>query len=242
VTQNQEKPLSPQRYARIAGAFYLVIFIAGLFGEMFVRAKIVVSGDAAATAHNLLASTTLWRMGIAGDVIMHLCDIPVMLCLYVLLRVVNRRLALLSVLFNLVQTAVLVGIKLFLLLPLFILGGAAYMNAFTPDQQIALAYLSIKLHGYGFGLGLFFFAGTCLTEGYLIWRSGFLPRVLGVGMGIAGACYLINSFALILAPALQDRLFPAIMLPVMLAELSLALWLLIRGVNAAKWRKTERRQ
>ncbi|MEO6390991.1 MAG: DUF4386 domain-containing protein [Pyrinomonadaceae bacterium] len=234
-TNTQE--ISPQRYARIAGAFYLIIIVAGFLAEVFIRGKLIVSGDATATANNILASETLWRLGVAGDLLMHLSDIPVMLCLFVLIRPVNRRLALLSVLFNLIQTAVLVANKLFLILPLFLLGGAAYLSVFTTGQLNTLAYVSIKLHGYGFGLGLIFFGGTCLVEGYLIRRSGFLPRALGYGMQLAGVCYLVNSFALILSPGLQSKLFPAILLPAFLAELSLCLWLLIRGVDVPKWRE-----
>jgi hypothetical protein len=103
----------------------------------------------------------------------------------------------------------------------------------------ALSYLPIKLHAYGFGVGLIFFGFVCLLEGYLIYRSAYLPRFLGVLMQIAGVCYLVNSFALILAPSLADTLFPFILLPPFIAELSLALWLLLKGVNMAEWEKRQ---
>jgi hypothetical protein len=228
---------SPQLYARIGGLLYLVIIVAGGWGEFF-RGTLIVSGDAAATANNIMASQSLWRTSIAGDLLMHLCDVVVMFVIYVLLRPVHRNLALLGLLFNLVQTAVLVANKMTLVLPLFLLGNSVYLKAFDPRQLNALAYVSLRAHDYGFGFGLIFFGVVCLIEGHLIRRSGYLPKVLGVLMQVAGACYLANSFALILAPALASTLFPAIMLPPLIAESSLALWLLVKGVNVEKWRQT----
>ena len=227
--------ISPQLYARIGGLLYLTIIVVGAFGEIFVRGSAVVSGDAAATAHNIMAAPTLWRAGIAGDLVMHLCDVGVMLVLYVLLKPVSRNLAMLAVLFNLIQTAVLVANKLNLLLPLFLLGDAEYLKAFTPQQLQALSYVSLRTHDYGFGVGLLFFGVECFVTGYLIFRSGYLPRVFGILMPLAGASYLTNSFALILDPPLSSRLFPFIMLPPFVAESLLAFWLLLRGVNLTKW-------
>lgn len=226
---------SPQRYARIGGLLYLILIVVGAWGQLFVRGTIIVSGDATATAHNIMASQALWRAGIGGDLVMHLCDVPVMIVMYVLLKPVNRNLALLAVLFNLVQTAVLVANKMTLVIPLFLLGNAAYLNAFEPQQLNALAYVSLRAHDYGFGFGLIFFGAVCLIEGYLIRRSGYLPKALGVLMQLAGACYLLNSFALILAPAFASMLFPAIMMPPIIAESSLAIWLVVKGVDLPKW-------
>lgn len=228
---------SPNVYARIGGVTYLIIIAAGLFGEMFVRNAIIVSGNATASANNIIASPLLWRMGIAGDLVMHLGDIVLMLMLYILLKPVNKHLALLVILFNLIQTAVLVANKLNLLMPLFLLQDADYLKAFTPEQLHALAYVSVRAHSYGFGIGLIFFGAVCLVEGYLIYASGFLPKIIGILMQIAGVCYLINSFALILAPKFASMLFPAIMAPAFIAELSLCLWLIIKGVNVEKWKE-----
>lgn len=226
---------SPQVYARIGGVLYLVIIIAGTFGEALVRDKLIVSGDAAVTASNIAASQSLWRAGIAGDLIMHVCDVPLMLVFYVLLRPVSKNLALLAILFTAVQTAVLVATKLSLLVGLFLLGSADYLKAFEPRQLQALTYVSIRADGYGFGIGLIFFGCACLVLGYLIRRSGYLPRILGVLMQIAGLCYLTNSFALLLAPDFANRIFPAILLPAFIGELSLCLWLLVKGVDVPKW-------
>lgn len=227
---------SPLFYARLAGALYLIIIAAGLIGEMFIRGPLLVSGDPAATANQIRQATDLWRMGIAGDLLMHVCDLPVMWALYILLRPVNRKLALLNLLFNMIQTAVLVTNKLSLVMVLFLLGKNSYMSAFEPQQLETLSYLFIRLHDYGFGIGLIFFGFVCLLEGYLIVRSGFLPKVLGYGMQVAGVCYLVNSIALLLAPALAGAMFPFILLPPFFGELSLAMWLLIKGVDKAKWK------
>jgi Domain of unknown function (DUF4386) len=228
---------SPQTYARIGGVLYLIIIVAGILGEIFIRGRIVVSGDAAATAHNIMASQSLWRTGIAGDLIMHVCDVPLMLIFYVLLRPVNRNLALLAVLFNLIQTAVMVANEIVLLVPLFLLGDAKYLQSVDPHQLQALSYVSLKLNDYGFGVGLIYFGFECIILGYLIFRSGYLPRFLGVLMPLAGLCYLTNSFALLLAPAVAAKLFPAILLPAFVAETSFCLWLLVKGVNVPRWRE-----
>src|SRR3954451_10688520 len=170
---NHAVEASPRTYARIGGVLYLIIIVAGILGEIFIRGRIVVSGDAVATASNIMASQSLWRIGIAGDLLMHMCDVPLMLIFYVLLRPVNKNLALLVVLFNLIQTAVMVANEIVLLAPLFLLGGAEYLKSVDPHQLQALAYVSLKVFDYGFGIGLIFFGFECVTLGYLIFRSGY---------------------------------------------------------------------
>jgi hypothetical protein len=234
---NLKVEASPQTLARIGGLLYLIIIVAGIFSVAFVRARIIVPGDVSTTASNIISSEHLWRMGISGDLIMHICDVPLMLIFYVLFRPVNRNLALLALLFNLVQTAVMVATELNLLSPLFLLGDAESLKAFDLRQLQALAYIPLKLNDYGFGFGLIFFGCTCILNGYLIFKSEYLPRTLGVLMQIAGYCYLINSFVLVLAPSLAHKIFPAILLPSFVGELSLCLWLIVKGVNLLKWNK-----
>ncbi|AYA37725.1 DUF4386 domain-containing protein [Hymenobacter oligotrophus] len=231
---------SPNKYARVAGIAYLIIILAGLLGEMFVRNTLVVPGDAAATAQRIAAAPQLWRAGIAGDLLMHVLDVLVMLMLYTLLRPVSKKLALMALLFNVVQTAVLALNKLNLLVPLFLLSKSAYLGPLEPAQREALAYVFIQAHGYGFGIGLIFFGFTCLLEGYLIRRSGYLPRLLGGMMQAAGVCYIANSLLLILAPELANSLFPFIMLPPFLGESAFAAWLVIRGVDVHQWQEAKR--
>lgn len=232
--------ISPQVYARAGGVLYLIIILAGLFGEIFVRGKLMVPGDAAATAQKILASEFLFRSGIVGDLIMHLCDIPQTLIMYLLLRPVSKDLSLLAAVFGLVQTAVLVANKLNLVAALFFLEGGSSLHAFDGPQRQELASLALSLHEYGFGIGLVFFGVSCLFAGYLIYRSEYLPRTLGVLMGIAGVCYLINSFAQLLSPALEERMLPGILLPAFVGELATCLWLIVKGVNVAKWEERVR--
>src|SRR5256885_2863085 len=195
---------SPQLYARIGGVLYLIIIVAGLFGEAFVRDRLIVSGDATATAANIRISELLWSVGIAANLFHLTCAVALTLIFFVMLRPVSRNLALLAAVIDLVSIAIEASSKQHLLAALFPLGKAGYLKAFEPEQLYALAYLSIKAHAYDFGVSLIFFGCACLVIGYLIFRSGYLPRVLGVLMQIAGLSYLTNSFALVLAPKFAD--------------------------------------
>lgn len=224
---------NPQLYARIAGILYLVIILTGLFGELFVRNKLLVSGDATATANNIMNSELLWRMGISTQLIMQICDLPVMIILYFLLRPISKKLALLNLSFNLIQTAVLVANKLNLVAALFLLGDAAYLKSFSRDQLNTFSYFFIKLHDFGFGIGLVFFGFVCLIESYLLFKSGYFPKIIGILFFVAGVCYLTNSFALLIAPQFSHI---AILAPCLIAELFFSLWLIFKGVNLPKWK------
>lgn len=228
---------SPQLYARIGGALYLIIIVIGLFGEMFVRDKLIVSGDATATAKNLMASESLWRLHIAAELFLLICAIALLMILFVLLRPVSRELTLLALFFNLISIGLEAATAMYLVVALFPLGNAAYLRAFTPEQLYAMASLSLKSHGYGFGVSLLFFGCFCVVIGRVIFKSGFFPRTIGALMQIAGLCYLTDSFALILSPTLANRLFPAVLLPAFVGEASLCLWLLFKGVNVQRWKE-----
>ncbi|HXO22537.1 MAG TPA: DUF4386 domain-containing protein [Thermoanaerobaculia bacterium] len=236
--EERQVEASPQVLARLGGLLYLIIIVLGIFDEAFVRGRIVVSGDAAATAANIRSLESLWRFGIAGEFFLLLCAVVLTLIFYVLLRPVSRDLALLAVFFNLVSIAIEASVGMYLLAALFPLGKAEYLQAFQPGQLYALASLAVKSHSYGFGVALIFFGCVCLLLGYLIFKSGYLPKAVGVLMQIAGLCYLINSFALILAPSVANRLYPAILLPAFVGEASLCLWLLVKGVNVEKWKSS----
>ncbi len=226
---------SPQLYARLAGVLYLINIACGVFGEIFVRSHLVVAGDALATAHNIMSSEFLFRCGVAGDLIMHITDVPMAVIFYVLLKPVSKDLSLLAALFGMLQTAVLVANKLNLVTVLLLLGGSNYLTAFAPNQLQALASLSLSLHEYGFGIGLVFFGVSCLVTGYLLFRSQYFPKALGVLQAMAGVSYLINSFAQLLSPALAAKMFPAIVLPAFIGELATCLWLIVKGLNVSKW-------
>jgi Domain of unknown function (DUF4386) len=229
----------PRALARVGGVLYLIIIVLGILGEAFVRGRIVVSGDATTTAANLRSLESLWRFGIAGEFTLLVCAIALTLILYVLLRPVSRDLVLLAVFFNLVSIAVEATAALNLDAALFPLGSAEYLAAFRPEQLDAMAIVLIRAHGHGFSAALIFFGCECVVLGYLIFRSGYFPQAIGVLMQIAGACYLINGFALVLDPAVANRLFPAILVPSFVGEASLCLWLLVKGVNAEQWSRRQ---
>ncbi len=225
--------------ARIGGVLYLFIIVAGIFNEMFVRDKLTVSGDPAATARNIMASESLWRISIAGGLTMLVCAVIVALILYILLRPVNKNLALLAVFFNLVSIAIDAVGNLSMIAVLHLLSGPDYLHAFDPAQLQALAYFSLRLHSAAYNSSLVFFGLNCLFWGYLIFRSGFFPKAIGVLLILCALCYVVNSFAWFLVPAFAAMLFPAILLPCFIAELSLCLWLLTKGVNVSKWEQSQ---
>jgi len=234
---NQTTETFPQGYARVGGLLYLAIIVLGAFAEGFVTNTLVVSGDAAATAHNIMASQELWRLSVAGDLIVVLCAVPLVWIEYLLLRPVSKQLVLLAVLFNLASLAVEAISKLFLLAVMPTLGSVDYLKAFEPQQLQILANLALKSHDIAFNIALIFFGFTCLVNGYLIFRSGYLPKPIGILMQVAGLSYLVACFAALFAPAFADLITPAILIPPLIGESSFCLWLLVKGVDIVKWKE-----
>ena len=232
----RQHDVSPRTLSRIGGLLYLIIIVLGIFEEAFVRDRLVVAGNAAATADHIRSMESLWRVGIASEFVLLICAIVLTVIFYVLLRPVSKDLALLATFFNLVSVAVEAATTMYLIEALFPLGNAEYVKAFSPEQLNALASFAIRAHSYGFGVALIFFGCTCIILGHLIFRSAFLPRAIGVLMEIAGVCYLTDSFTLLLAPSIANRIFPAILIPSFIGEASFCLWLLVKGVNVEKWR------
>lgn len=221
--------------ARIGGVLYVIIIAGGIFAEAYVRNRLVVPGDIAATAATILANEGLWRVGIATNMVMLMCAVPLAMILYVLLRPVNRPLALLAAFFNLVSIAIEALGNLNLVSALHLVEGSNYLSAFEPQQLQGLAYLSIQLHGACYNISLVFFGLNCLFWGILIYRSRFFPRIIGLLLVLCAICYVVNSFSWLLAPGLAATLFPVILLPCLVAELALCLWLLVKGVDVVQW-------
>jgi hypothetical protein len=231
---------SPQTYARVGGILYLFIIVAALFGEAFVRGRLIVSHDPTATAQNILGSETLFRAGLAGEMLTCVCDVALALILYVLLKPVSRNLALLAAFFRLTFVGIYSVAKLFEIAALAALNGAGDLKAFGPQQLHDLAYLSLRVHGLGYGASLLFFGFCCLVYGALICRSGFLPRILGTLLVIGGVGYVVFSLAQMLDPDFAGKyLFPWLLLPAFPAELGLALWLTVKGVNVPRWKEAQ---
>jgi hypothetical protein len=226
---------SPQVYARTGGALYLIIIALGIFAQVLVRDRIIVSGDAASTAAHLTSMESLWRFGIAAEFLAVICTVLLAMVYFFLLRPVSKELNLLATLFRLVAITVQAVSLVSLVAALFPLANTAFIKAFTPDQLYALANLAIRSHSYGYSVALLFTGCTFLVHGYLIFKSGYLPKALGVMIQIAGVGYISNGFAIILYPTIANLVFLAIILPVFISETSLSLWLLVRGVNIQKW-------
>ncbi len=224
---------SPQFYAKTAGVLLLISILAGGFGEMFVLSKLIVYGNATSTAHNILASDSLFRFGFASYLIEAICDVTLILVLYLLLKPVHKNMALLTVLFGLASVITFAFAELFYIASLLILD-ADYLKSFSPDQINSLAMLSVKLYGYGGGVFMAFYGLATLLRGYLIFQSGYLPKFLGVLLILGGTCFVLRNFILVLTPAYASNF---LLLPTAIAILTLSLWLLIKGVNVDKWKE-----
>ena len=225
-----------QPRARVAGLLYLVIIVLGIFDEIFVRGRVVVSGDAAATAQNILTHELLYRLGFAAGLVMLFCAVIVALLLFDFLRVVDESLARLAVFFNLVSIPLEAAGLLGHYAPLILLGGGKYTAAVPAEQLWALSYISLRMQSVGYDVSLAFFGCFCVVIGVLIFRSTFLPRIIGVLMSIAGLCYVTNSFAGFIAPSFRNLMLPFILLPCLIGEAALCLWLLVKGVNVERWK------
>jgi hypothetical protein len=232
----QRRPATLVRQARIAGLSYLMVIAGGLYAEVIVRASLLVPGDAAATARAIAANETLWRWGVAVHLLYFVPAIVTNVLICGLFRAVEPTLARLALVFSVVGVMIEAASLLHLYVPLAMIEESGALTALGEGQRQALSYLAIGLFDTGFGFALLFFAGFCVLIGTLILRSRLIPRVIGALMILAGLCYVVNTLALILSPALSDRLIPGILLPIGLAELSLALWLTAKGVQVEEAR------
>lgn len=226
----------PVALARLGGAFYLVIIAAGIFGEAFVRGTLLVPDDMVATAQRIQESMFLWRLSLVTEWVLVLCATALAYVFYTLLKKANRELAIAALTFNVVAIAIEAANRFNLFSVLILLNNPAYITALGEKQVYANIELALQGYSYGFGASLAVFGVECLMIGYLVYRSQFLPRFIGVMMGIAGICYLTNTFIMLISPSLSSLIFPAILIPCFVAELSFALWLLIRGVDIDQWR------
>jgi Domain of unknown function (DUF4386) len=225
--------VSPRLNARIAGVFYLVTILTRMFVEIFVRNRLVVSDNAAATANNIVAHEPLWRLGFATDIIAFASYIALAALLYELLKPVNQSLSLVAAFFGLVASVVHAISSLFHLAPLVLLGGAPYLTVFTVEQLQALALVFLRLRAAAYhNIGLVFFGLYLLSVGILIFKSAFLPRIIGVVMVLAGLSYMP-----FLSPPLARSMQPYILFFPAIGQISLTLWLLVMGVNAQRWKE-----
>jgi len=225
--------ISDKNLARIAGLCYLIVIATGLFSEVFVRQALRVPNNALATAQNIQTHELLFRWGFVADIINFVVGLPTIIIIYHFFKRVNKLLVQIALAFVIIQTAIIAVNLLNQISPLLILSDESYLNTFQPNQLATLSLLSLNLQAQGYGIGLVFFGFYCLIIGFLILKSSLLPQVLGVLYATTGLCYLINSFIMFLSKGFENPMFMYLAIPIFIGELSLCLWLLIKGIDTS---------
>jgi len=236
-----DQPL--QRTARVAGVLYLVVIVCAGFAEGYVRTGLVVPGDAAATAGNIASSAWLYRVGFASDLVAFLSDVAISVLLYVLLRPVSKTVSLLAAAFRLIAHPAIASVNLLNhFMALLLAGEGAGGTGLDAEQVQALATLFIEAHGIGYLIGGAFFGVHLLLLGYLIYRAAYLPQLLGVLLTLAAAGYLVESFGTFLLPRYEAVYVWIVAVPAAVAEVSLALWLVIKGIRTDRLTRSQSTQ
>lgn len=230
--------ISDKTLARIAGFCYLLVIATGLFSEVFVRQALRVSNDAQATAHNIQSHEMLFRWGFVSDLINFIIGLPSVLIIYFLFKRVNKLLLQIALAFVIIQTAINSINLINQISPLLILGNNSYLNTFQSNQLATLSLLSMEIQIQGYAIGLVFFGCYCLIVGYVIYKSEIIPKLLGVLYVISGVGYLLNSFIMFLSKGFANPWFLYLIIAIFIGELSLCLWLLIKGVDTSKIKYT----
>jgi len=231
-TENRDA-VAASRYARVAGVAMLLSIVFGLLGEMILPDRIIVDRDAAATAANILAHPMLFRLSFATYLVEGICDVALCVFFYILLRPVDRNLALLSAFFGIASMVTYAVSESSYFVSSLALGGTGGMGAFSPDQRVALAYLAIRISATIALLFLSLYGIASMIRGVLITRSTYLPKVLGYLFILGGAGFFIRSTTYLLAPRFSS---PILLIPMALAAISIMAWLLIRGIDPARIR------
>jgi hypothetical protein len=226
---------SPRTYARVAGVLYLIIFILGPFAFFLGRTSVVVPGDATATAANVMASESVFRIGMVAESVIVLVEIVLAAILYVLLRPVSQPLSLAAAFARLAE-AIVQAVNLLTSVPaLLLLAGAGYLTVFEPDQLDALVLLFLDANAFGILVWGLLFGFHLLLLGYLVYKSGFWPKILGILLLIASIGYLAQSYGHILAPQYDDLLSTVVLVMTIPGELAFTVWLLWKGVDVERW-------
>jgi Domain of unknown function (DUF4386) len=226
---------SPVRQARIAGACWLLCIVAGLAGFM-VASPLIVANDAATTAANILANESWYRLGFAFDLISGASYLVTTVFIYFVLKPVGRSVSLLAAFFGFAGVAIGGVTWVSRLALLVLLHGDQYLSGFTTSQLQAMALTALKLELQVFSIGMVFFGVQCISIGYLVARSTFLPRILGILLSIGGTSYVIASFASFLIPSFGAHLISFVLPVALIGEGSLTVWLLVKGVNIQRWK------
>jgi hypothetical protein len=230
---NQETIHSPQKTARVAACVFLIIFFLGMSTELFIRPGIIVPGDAAATVKNIAASEALFRLSLVSDLIRETLLLLLPLILYKLLKQVNKTIAALMVIFSLVSVPISMLNELNHFAVLLLSSSAGYLSAFGTDQLQALVMFFLDLQKYGTYIPQVFSLWV-LFLGYLVFKSGFLPKILGILLMLGGLCYTVSAVLFFLFTNFDATIFG---LFAFIGESLFYLWLLIKGVNVEEWKK-----
>ena len=224
---------SPRFTARMAGLFYLLyVVVAGL--ARFARRGMIVAGDASGTVTSIMAHQSMYQLGFACDLISVVCYVVVVVLFYQLFKPVNGTVSMLAACFGFMGCIIMAVGGVFQLAPLTVLGSASHSSAFSAEQLQAQAYVLLKLYNQAYSIALVSFAFFDILIGYLIFKSTFLPRFLGVLMALAGSAFLV-----FLAPAFGASILRWI-LPLAIGEGLVILWLLVKGVDAERWKERAR--
>lgn len=221
---------SPQRLARATALLYLTVIVAGVVAQMAISERLVVPGDAVATATNILAQPGLFQLGFTLYLIEMTAQVAQVTLLYFLLRPAGRRVALVALVVGLVGCTIKTLSRLFYIAPLLVLGEGGALAAFSTVQREALALVFLRLNDQAAGMALSFFGLSTLLNGLLVFRSGFLPRLLGLLSIVGGLGWLTYLY-----PPLGDVALPLVLLVGLIGSAADILWLLIKGVDAERW-------
>lgn len=222
---------SQRKAARVAGFTYLFLLVTAGFAELYVRSNLIVDGNAAETVRNIVASERLFRIGIASDLVASAGNVVVAIALYALLKPVSPSLALLAAFWRLAEGTILGVITLTSLVALELLGGADYLQVFGTGQLQALAMLLVGAQGAGYTIGLVFFSLGSTVFSYLLFKSRYIPRTLAAWGVFSSLLALAFTLAIIVFPNLGDIAASGGYVPVGIFELTVGLWLLIRGIG-----------
>ena len=231
---NKLTDISLNNAAKIAGIGYVIIFVLGLITNFFIFGSLIIPGNAAETANNILSNEILFRGGMVSWLIVLICDIIIAWALYIFLKPVNKSISLLGAWFGIVYTAIFAITQLNLLIVLILLSGADYLTVFNTNQLNSLVLIFLNGFNYGFLIGLVFFGIHLLFISHLIIRSDYIPKILGILLLLSSLGYLIDSFANFLLSNYEDYktiFLILVAVPGIVGELSFTLWLLIKGTK-----------
>ena len=223
-----------KKKARIAGLWYLVMLITAPIGIMYVPSKIMIAGNATATAANILSHEMLFRVGIFSNLLCQVSFVFLVLALKNLFEGIDKKQSKLMVSLVIAAVPIAIVIEILQLAAIHLLSGSEYLKVFSPDQLNALALSLLNFHEHGIVLAAMFWGLWLLPFGWLVIKSEFIPKILGILLIIGGCSYIVDSSLAILFPNFRHLISSFLLLPLSVGELSMVVWLLVKGVKKIK--------